>query len=167
MSDRTPRQRLDYAGAIERLRRRLGMTQEALADASGISPSYLSEVERGYKRPSTDVMVKIAEALGMSPSDLLAYVERIDPVTNRPDRGLASRGTIATPSERRARWMRQMEGEEASAAVLPIAMEPGSDAEMESRDHTLGILMALANRLEEEDLRVLIRMAQRMGRSSG
>jgi|GEM_PF-6672716 len=57
--------------------------------------------------------------------------------------------------------------EEAPEADRVTAQEPASDVEPESRDHALGILMALANRLEEKDLRVLISLAQRMGRRSG
>ncbi len=44
---------------------------------SGVSYSYLSEVERGLKRPSTDVLARLATALDMLPSDLLRYVEEV------------------------------------------------------------------------------------------
>ena len=47
---------LDYGTAIERLRERKGLSREDLAWTSGVSYSYLSEVERGLKRPSTDVL---------------------------------------------------------------------------------------------------------------
>jgi hypothetical protein len=56
--------------------------------------------------------------------------------------------------------------EEASEADRVTAQDPASEVELESRNHALGILMALASRLEEEDLRVLISLARRMGRSS-
>lgn len=72
---RRARTHLNYGEAIERQRRERGMTREALAEASGVSASYLSEVERGFKRPSTDVLARVAEALGQSPSGMLAYVE--------------------------------------------------------------------------------------------
>lgn len=69
------RTHLNYGKAIERLRRERGMTRDVLADESGVSPSYLYEVERGYKRPSTDVLANVAQALGRSPSEMLAYIE--------------------------------------------------------------------------------------------
>lgn len=69
------RTNLYYGKAIERLRRERGMTRDDLAAESGVSPSYLYEVERGYKRPSTDVLASLAEALGRSPSEMLAYIE--------------------------------------------------------------------------------------------
>src|SRR3970040_1549762 len=84
---------LDYGTAIERLRERKGLSREDLARASGVSYSYLSEVERGLKRPSTDVLARLAMALDMLPSDLLPYVEE----------GSASpRGTNAREVRRRS-----------------------------------------------------------------
>ena len=68
---------LDYGTAIERLRERKGLSREDLARTSGVSYSYLSEVERGLKRPSTDVLARLATALDMLPSDLLRYVEEV------------------------------------------------------------------------------------------
>ena len=68
---------LDYGTAIERLRERKGLSREDLARASWVSYSYLSEVERGLKRPSTDVLARLATALDMLPSDLLRYVEEV------------------------------------------------------------------------------------------
>ena len=59
---------LDYGTAIERLRERKGLSREDLARGSGVSYSYLSEVERGLKRPSTDVLARLATALNMLPA---------------------------------------------------------------------------------------------------
>ncbi|HEV8352922.1 MAG TPA: helix-turn-helix transcriptional regulator, partial [bacterium] len=66
---------LDYGRAVRSIREERGMTLEALAEAAGVSASYLSEVERGLKRPSTDVVAKIADAFGMLPSEFLVFVE--------------------------------------------------------------------------------------------
>ncbi|MFL6139082.1 MAG: helix-turn-helix domain-containing protein [Frankiaceae bacterium] len=46
------------------LRRRRGMTQAALGSAIGISPSYLSLLEKGRRRPSAKVARALAAALG-------------------------------------------------------------------------------------------------------
>jgi transcriptional regulator with XRE-family HTH domain len=51
------------------------MTLQALADASGLSPSMLSLVERGRASPSIGSLIVIASALGVTMSDLMA----IDP----------------------------------------------------------------------------------------
>jgi len=48
-----------------------GMTQEKLAEKSGISLSFLGHIERGTRKSSLDTLVKICNALKVSPSLLL------------------------------------------------------------------------------------------------
>lgn len=55
------------------------MTQEALAEAAGISPHYLSTIETGKRDPSVSVVLSIAKALGASPGELLGGVEGLGP----------------------------------------------------------------------------------------
>lgn len=57
-------------------RKRLGLTQEGLADACGIHTTYVSQLERGLKSPTVRVLRLIAEAVSLSTSDLLARAER-------------------------------------------------------------------------------------------
>ena len=57
-------------------RKRLGLSQEALAEATGLHPTYISLVERGLRCPSTRVLIALAEGLGTKPSNLMASVER-------------------------------------------------------------------------------------------
>ena len=55
----------EVVGARPRhLRRRRGLTLVETAAVAGISPQYLSEVERGRKDPSSEVLAAIAGALG-------------------------------------------------------------------------------------------------------
>lgn len=153
--DSTPtRRRLDYAGVIERLRRQRGMTREALAEASGVSASYLSEVERGYKRPSTDVLAALAQALGMAPSELLALVEESTVALEMP-----AAPQIARPSWRRLRTV-ATEGAEPPGAPFDAALET------EPKESLIGRLVSLASTLTEDDLRILIDLARRL-RSRG
>ncbi|GIW45033.1 MAG: hypothetical protein KatS3mg077_2315 [Candidatus Binatia bacterium] len=70
---------LDYASAIQALREQRGLSRHDLALASGVSYSYLCEIERGTKRPSGDVLAKLANAFGMLPSELLRFVEQFPP----------------------------------------------------------------------------------------
>jgi transcriptional regulator with XRE-family HTH domain len=53
-------------------RKRLGLPLEALAELSGVSRSMISKVERGEAVPSTTVLSRLAEALGVTFSRLMA-----------------------------------------------------------------------------------------------
>ncbi len=55
---------------IAKLRRELGLSQEQLASASGISRTFLSTVETGAATPTVATASAIAEALGVSLNDL-------------------------------------------------------------------------------------------------
>lgn len=57
-------------------RKRLGLTQEGLADACGIHTTYVSQLERGLKSPTVRVLRLVAKALSSSASILLAMAER-------------------------------------------------------------------------------------------
>ncbi len=55
---------------VRRLRRRKGVTQEALATDSGLDRGYVSGVERGVRNPSVKQLLRIAHALGADVSEL-------------------------------------------------------------------------------------------------
>jgi transcriptional regulator with XRE-family HTH domain len=57
---------------LRRQRLSAGLSQEALADASGLDRTYVSGVERGIRNPTVRVLQVIASALGVKPADLLA-----------------------------------------------------------------------------------------------
>ncbi len=61
--------------AIELSRRYQDKSRRDLARASGISYSYLSEIETGRKGPSAEALLAIANALGLTPSQLLGEAE--------------------------------------------------------------------------------------------
>lgn len=53
-----------------RLRAQRQLTQEALAERSGLDPSYISGIERGVRNPSVLSLVRLAKGLGCLPSDI-------------------------------------------------------------------------------------------------
>jgi transcriptional regulator with XRE-family HTH domain len=53
------------------LRANRGLTQEALADASGLNRTYVSSVERAERNVSIDNIARIATALGVDAFELL------------------------------------------------------------------------------------------------
>lgn len=58
-------------GVLRRVRLRQGRTLREVAQAAGVSLPYLSEVERGRKEASSEVLAAICRALGINLSDLL------------------------------------------------------------------------------------------------
>jgi transcriptional regulator with XRE-family HTH domain len=78
----TQRRLADYIGlTVRRLRADKDFTLQALADESGVSKSYLGDIEKGRKNPTTDVIEAIADALGVPARELLyhAALDEDDP----------------------------------------------------------------------------------------
>ena len=62
-------------GAIRRSRLARGISQEELAHRSAIDRSYMSSIERGGQNPGMVSVARIARALEMSVTDLMAEAE--------------------------------------------------------------------------------------------
>lgn len=58
---------------IREKRKRMDMTQKALSERSGVSVTFISDIEKGRTSPSIATMLKICEAL-----DLPAYMLFLD-----------------------------------------------------------------------------------------
>lgn len=54
-----------------RLRQEAGLTQEQLAERSGLSQQYLSGLERGRRNPTVVTLYELATALGVSHVELV------------------------------------------------------------------------------------------------
>ena len=52
-------------------RKRMGLTQEQLAEKVDLSVSYISHIERGTRKASMETMVKISNILGITVNELL------------------------------------------------------------------------------------------------
>ncbi|MFD3971682.1 helix-turn-helix domain-containing protein [Streptomyces cyaneofuscatus] len=93
----------DLVGDVLR-RERLSQerTLKDVADAARISMAYLSEVERGRKEASSEVLAAAARALGLSLADVLALAQgeliRLSGARSRaigqPNRPAGSMGTV-------------------------------------------------------------------------
>ena len=60
---------LDYCGIgyrVRELRTRVKITQEDLAEAVGVSASFIGQIERGEKKPSLETVSRMAASLGTS-----------------------------------------------------------------------------------------------------
>lgn len=61
---------------IRRLRTQKHMTQDLLSGLAGIARSHLSMIENGTKQANTETLWRIALALEMMPSELIAAIEQ-------------------------------------------------------------------------------------------
>ena len=69
---------------LRQVRTERGETQRAVADRAGISLQYLSEIERGRKEPSSEMLAAVGGALGLTLIDLTRAVSRRLIITGRP-----------------------------------------------------------------------------------
>ena len=60
---------------IKIVRQRNGLTQEQLAEQIGLSPKYISGIERGVENPTMDILIRVAKMLGVEPYDLFLFGE--------------------------------------------------------------------------------------------
>lgn len=56
---------------LRQARERAGLTQEAVAERSGVHPTEVSRIEAGKRDPRIATVVALADAVGVSVSDLL------------------------------------------------------------------------------------------------
>lgn len=57
---------------VRRLRKDLGISQEELADLANLHRTYVSGIERKVRNPTIEILARLAVALGVSESELLA-----------------------------------------------------------------------------------------------
>ena len=72
---------MDYhqiGGRVREIRIKNGMTQEQLAEAANLSVPYISHIERGFKRPSLETLVRVAGALHVTADVLLSGIQPED-----------------------------------------------------------------------------------------
>ncbi|WKZ32048.1 MAG: helix-turn-helix transcriptional regulator [Thermodesulfobacteriota bacterium] len=62
-----------FGNRIKSLRKRLGYSQEKLAEMTEISSKYLSRLETGDQFPSLEVLERLAENLNVEPKDLFEF----------------------------------------------------------------------------------------------
>jgi transcriptional regulator with XRE-family HTH domain len=69
----TDEQRLKkkFGNRLRELRKKMGLSQEALALSCGLDRTYIGGIERGERNPSLINICKIAAALGISTKELL------------------------------------------------------------------------------------------------
>lgn len=81
------KQNVDFGLALKECRQRARFSQEDLALESELDRTYISMLERNIKAPTLTTLVKLAEALSISPSTMLAIAEngkKLEEINNPP-----------------------------------------------------------------------------------
>lgn len=60
---------------IRALRKEKGLSQDVLSGLAGIARTHLTMIENGSKQANFETLWRIATALGMRPSELVAQIE--------------------------------------------------------------------------------------------
>ena len=109
----------EFGRLLTARRHELGLSRREVADASGLSYPYVSQLETGYRLPSHKAIAALAEALELDPGELSASIPY--------EEALAS----SDPRVRKPRSARSREGwygnPEYMAAPSPAASPPSPD----------------------------------------
>jgi transcriptional regulator with XRE-family HTH domain len=65
-----------FGGTVRQLRLTRKLSQEALAELSGLHRTYICDVEHGVRNISIGTLLKIAQALGTTVSELTQNLEK-------------------------------------------------------------------------------------------
>lgn len=142
------------------LRSLRGWTQGDLADAAGISPSVISDYERGKRRPPRGVVDRLAETVGLSRPDLDRFLPALCALRRSMDAGpgKALQGSVPPLEElalSTAHLLRIASEMLLSAATGRSVFPPDPEDRLGARE--------LWNRLQEynpEDRRLLVEIGQ-------
>lgn len=133
--------------AIKVTRTEQGLERKELARISGLSYPYLSEIEKGKKRASTEALLPIARALGLRQSELLERAE-----------GLLERGLSSSQPSAMVRRGRALGGTLARVYRLkPTGGDPASAAGLQE-------LATRAGRLGADDFNRVLDLVRRLAR---
>jgi transcriptional regulator with XRE-family HTH domain len=67
---------LPFGAALRRLRLSAGLSQEQLGFEAGVQRNFISLIELGQNQPTISTISKLARALGLKASELVAEAER-------------------------------------------------------------------------------------------
>lgn len=61
---------------FQRIREEKKLSQELVSGFAGIGRTHLSAIERGERKPTLETMFRLADALGVRPSMIVAEIEK-------------------------------------------------------------------------------------------
>jgi transcriptional regulator with XRE-family HTH domain len=134
--------------AIKVTRAEQGLERKELARLSGLSYPYLSEIEKGKKRASTEALLPIARALGLRQSELLERTEGL------LERGLSTAEPSGTVRRRRALGRRPLAH---VYRLQPVGADSASEAGLQE-------LVSRAGQLGGDDFHRVLDLVRRLAR---
>ena len=81
-------QRRDIGQFIREQRRLAELSVRRLADLAGVSNPYLSQIERGLRKPSAEILQQLAKALQVSAATMYVQAGMLDPEAAGPPASL-------------------------------------------------------------------------------
>jgi transcriptional regulator with XRE-family HTH domain len=81
------RYELPFGAALRRTRLAAGLSQEQLALEAGVQRNFISLIELGRNQPTISTVAKLARALGIKASELVAEAEKPQRRSARADAG--------------------------------------------------------------------------------
>ncbi|GAA0626674.1 helix-turn-helix transcriptional regulator [Streptomyces crystallinus] len=124
----------NLGGFLREQRRNAQLSLRQLADAAGVSNPYLSQIERGLRKPSADILQQLAKALRISAETLYVQAGILD--ERAPEAAETRSVILADPSldERQKQVLiqiyesfRKENGLDADAPAPAAGQEPGED----------------------------------------
>ena len=73
-----PMDRANLGASVRAMRKRVGITQEALADRLGVHTTFVGRLERGERGAQWRTIRRVLRALELRPSDFAATLEEIE-----------------------------------------------------------------------------------------
>jgi DNA-binding XRE family transcriptional regulator len=110
--------------SLRAARRRAGLTMDSLAEMSGVSQPHLSQMENGRVSPSISTLYRLANALGVSPQQLLPNMAE-DELQVIPSGSVPTTPIVDSPSAALARVL--VGSPDKLLQAQEVTVSPGQD----------------------------------------
>jgi transcriptional regulator with XRE-family HTH domain len=123
----------DIGGFIRAKREAAHVSVRQLAEQAGVSNPYLSQIERGLRKPSADVLSQIAKALRVSAEVLYVQAGMLEPTERSEVRDAIVADAAITERQKQVlldiytSFVQQNEAVAVEASSVVIDEEPGTD----------------------------------------
>jgi transcriptional regulator with XRE-family HTH domain len=133
----------DLGAFIREQRGSARLSLRHLSELAGISNPYLSQIERGLRRPSAEILQQIAKALRISAETLYVQAGILDPPDGTPDLSRAIMADQSISEEQKQAlvriylsFRREYEDEQSQAAAAARAHDVAPGGEPTAPEHT-------------------------------